>query len=932
MFTHLITREKIYAQQRKYLLGFLILFAGINTWIAGGDSLVALQGLISFGLAYAVGQFNQNNRSIDIILFITAILVPAATGIFLHTDSLPSIFLLVVVLQVIYLIENKTIQTSLIVACIISSCLSSYMQHQTHIYYIAGRALSLSFFAFITTKTINYLLASQKLLQQAFKESTRIGYELDETKAFQRALLDGTNYAIIAVDKKGIITEFNRAASRLLEYEPEEVVGKFTPEIFHDDKEMDERTAEINQRYNAGIHKGILTLIYKNMIGVPNSNEWTYVTKTGKRLHVWLTITTLKDENGRIIGNMGLAQDITAKRLYEQEQHTAATIIANSPSVLFRWAFDVDFTVMYVSANVDRLLGYNSLDFTSLNIRYGNLILQEDFIPLFERFNDAVKNGETIMFNEHRIKHKNGNLIWVEEKIFIKRDDRNEVEYIEGVITDITKNKKAQEDLKESELRYELAVQGSAAGIWDWLDVKKPDLWLSPRYFELLGYHFNEIEPVIDVFREMVHPDDQNIITTNLAAHLENNTPFIAEFRIRKKDGTYAWFSSNGQAHRNSEGTAVRMVGSIIDINTRKINEGLLKQSEERYRLLVEAARDIFYNTDENGRFTYVNEAAVDITEYTVSEILDMRYFDMVGAGYNKRVRAFYQDQIDTRTDVTYLEFPIVTKSGKSKWIGQNVRMVYENGMVISRQAIARDITTLKKTEQQLLQYTKNLEQTAKELDDFFSIVSQGIKSPLRGISHIAEWISEDQGPYLTTESRENIRLLKNLVSKMELFITRLLQYAKAGKNASKKGRINLRAFIEYMVQLHQQNTHINVEIDAVDLEIETESILLEEVLGRLIDNAVKYKNNDSPLIKISCKKQDNRLLFSITDNGPGIEKQYHEKIFSPFQVIELPNGTHKGGVGLAIVKKIISERNEQLWIESEKGKYTKFSFTWNIP
>jgi PAS domain S-box-containing protein len=932
MFIHLITREKIYSQQRKYLLGFLVLFVCANTWIAGGDSLVALQGLTSFGLAYVAGQHSRNKKHIDVVLFIIAILVPTIAGIYLDAENLPSVFFLVIVFQVIYLVENKRTQALLVIACIISSTLCSYIHHQANIYYPAGRALSLSFFAFITSQTINYLLESQNQLQKAFRESTRIGNVLDETKAFQRSLLDGTNYAIIAVDKSGIITEFNRAASRLLEYEPEEVIGKFTPEIFHDNDEMEERTRAINQRYNAGIQKGVMTLIYKNLIGVPNSNEWVYITKSGTRLNVWLTITTLKDENGNVIGNMALAQDITAKRLYEQEQHTAATIIANSPSVLFRWAFDVNFTLMYVSTNVDRLLGYSSLDFTSLNIRYGNLILEEDFVLVFRRFNEAVKSGATTMFNELRIRHKDGNLIWVEEKLFIKRDENNVVEYIEGVITDITKNKQAQEDLMASELRYELAARGTAAGIWDWLDVSNPDLWLSPRYFELLGYQFNEIEPVIDMFRQMVHPDDRGIITSKLASHFEDNVPFIAEFRMRKKDGTYSWFSSSGHAHRNREGKAVRMVGSIIDINSRKINEELLKQSEERYRLLVEAARDIFYNTDKGGHFTYVNEAAADITEYPVAEILNMRYFDMIDAAYKEKVRSFYQNQIDTNTDVTYLEFPIVTKSGKTKWIGQNVRMVYENGTVISRQAIARDITNLKHTEQQLQRYAKSLEHTVKDLDNFFYVVSQGIKSPLRGISHITEWIRTEQEPHLTIESRENIMLLKNLVLKMELFINRLLRYANTGKNASKKTQINVRTFIEYLVELRQQNTHVNVEMDAIDLEVETESILLEQVLSNLLDNAVKFNTSENPLIKISCQKLGNKLVFSVSDNGTGIEKQYHEKIFNPFQVIELPDGTHKGGVGLAIVKKILVERNGHLSIESEPGKGSIFSFTWNIP
>jgi signal transduction histidine kinase len=112
---------------------------------------------------------------------------------------------------------------------------------------------------------------------------------------------------------------------------------------------------------------------------------------------------------------------------------------------------------------------------------------------------------------------------------------------------------------------------------------------------------------------------------------------------------------------------------------------------------------------------------------------------------------------------------------------------------------------------------------------------------------------------------------------------------------------------------------------------IKTERIALEQVFSNLISNAIKYNNSTDPVIEIGYKNGNNFYEFFVADNGPGIEKEFFDKIFIIFQTLQSRDKIESTGVGLAIVKKIIDEKGGKVWVDSEKGLGAKFSFTWPV-
>jgi PAS domain S-box-containing protein len=167
---------------------------------------------------------------------------------------------------------------------------------------------------------------------------------------------------------------------------------------------------------------------------------------------------------------------------------------------------------------------------------------------------------------------------------------------------DVTERRLTDLRLRESLQRYELAVRGTDDGIWDW-NLATNEVYYSPRWLEILGYEEGELSRDVNTYVDLLHPKDHDSLWQAVQAHLAQRTPMDLDVRLRHKSGRYVWANSRGQAAWDETGKPVRMAGSIRDITARKAADELLKQSEARYRALVEANPDAVFRIDRRGRF-----------------------------------------------------------------------------------------------------------------------------------------------------------------------------------------------------------------------------------------------------------------------------------------------------------------------------------------
>lgn len=214
------------------------------------------------------------------------------------------------------------------------------------------------------------------------------------------------------------------------------------------------------------------------------------------------------------------------------------------------------------------------------------------------------------------------------------------------------------------------------------------------------------------------------------------------------------------------------------------------------------------------------------------------------------------------------------------------------------------------------------------ELDQFAYVVSHDLKAPMRGIANIISWIEEDHESDLTPEIKQKLTLIKGRTERLENMINGLLEYARVGKTRKGPELINTTKMLNDLKELivpARVRFHLQSEIP----EVFGERLHLEQVFSNLINNAVKHNTALDPEVRIMAREYETHYEFSVSDNGPGIEKIYFDKIFIIFQTLQERDAFESTGVGLAIVKKIIDDHKGSIKVESELGKGTTFTVRW---
>jgi light-regulated signal transduction histidine kinase (bacteriophytochrome) len=245
---------------------------------------------------------------------------------------------------------------------------------------------------------------------------------------------------------------------------------------------------------------------------------------------------------------------------------------------------------------------------------------------------------------------------------------------------------------------------------------------------------------------------------------------------------------------------------------------------------------------------------------------------------------------------------------------------------VAAQAAIALDNARLFREAQVLI---ADLDKSNRDLDQFAYVASHDLKAPLRGISNLSQWLEEDLGAAITSDAKEQLRLMRNRVQRMEGLINGILDYSRAGRARTKLEAVAVDKLLAETIELCTAPESARVEIDPGMPTLRTERVPLQQVFMNLLGNALKHAKRSDPHVRVQVRETGERFEFSITDNGPGIAPEFHERIWGIFQTLE-PRDTVEGtGIGLSVVKKIVESKRGQVALESQVGAGATFRFTW---
>ncbi|TPM55760.1 hypothetical protein FJ965_30965 [Mesorhizobium sp. B2-2-1] len=218
-----------------------------------------------------------------------------------------------------------------------------------------------------------------------------------------------------------------------------------------------------------------------------------------------------------------------------------------------------------------------------------------------------------------------------------------------------------------------------------------------------------------------------------------------------------------------------------------------------------------------------------------------------------------------------------------------------------------------------------------RELDQFAYIASHDLKAPLRGIGNLVEWLQDDLGEKIEGESIEHMRLLQVRVRRMTALIEGILTYSRAGRQHGSQEQVDTGAVLSEIVDLLNPPEQVRVQWPQRMPTIEAELVPLQQVFMNLIGNAIKFTLavRPDPAIAIEWRDVDDGVEFAITDNGPGIEPQFHDRIWAMFQTLNRRDDVEGTGIGLSVVKKVVERRGGRVSVESLLGEGATFRFVW---
>jgi len=235
----------------------------------------------------------------------------------------------------------------------------------------------------------------------------------------------------------------------------------------------------------------------------------------------------------------------------------------------------------------------------------------------------------------------------------------------------------------------------------------------------------------------------------------------------------------------------------------------------------------------------------------------------------------------------------------------------------------ATEIISVNRQREELLH---NLEMKNQILSDYAHMVSHDLKSPLRSIDSLINWILDDNKSIFDKSTNDNLNLILQNLEKMDALINGILNYSTIDQAGLESYDVDLNHLVSEAIQIIYKPKHIDVFIINELPVIKGDKFRLQQLFLNLIQNAVKSIDKEKGLVEISVKKIDSFWLFTVKDNGKGISPEYHDKIFQIFEKLE--NDQMATGIGLSIVKKIISFYGGQIYLESEVGKGSAFNFT----
>ena len=775
---------------------------------------------------------------------------------------------------------------------------------------------------------------------------------LMESESKYRTIFENTGIAFAVMEEDTTISLMNNEAEKIMGYSKDEIEGKrrWTEFIAKKDDLIKMEKYHRLRRVDPD--------------SAPKKYEFQAVTKGGIIKDIIITISMIPGTEKTIASFLDNTDRKNIERALKESEARYRTIFENT-GIAFM-LIEEDMTISLINEEVEKTFGFYKEEVEGKK-KWTEFVASEDDMKRMKMYHQIRRENPESAPKEYEFHatRKDGNIRNVLVTVSMIPGSKMSI----ASFLDITDRKKIEKALKDSKDEFKTLIENSPLGITRF-NRNLRYVFINPAGANIMG--FPQEEYIGKTYNEIGTPEELlSTVEPLLKRIFKTGKPENFEFTIQGPEGLKYYesrnipeFDENGnvksilavaaditqqkkaqdelkEAHDTLELKVMERTKELKEsnkqlkqeIDERKNAEEALKESEERLKILFEFAPDPYFITDMEGNFSDGNKAAERIIDFKKEEIIGKNLVELGLITGEQIIKAFDLLGKNIKGFATGPEeFILTRKDGKKVPVEITGYPIEIRGQKLVL-GMARDISERKKSEEKLKETIHELKRSNDELQQFAYITSHDLQEPLRTIASFTQLLERRYKNKMGTDADEFIEFIVDAATRMKEMIQGLLDYSRIGTRGGEFSLIDIEeVLITVLSNLHAAISESKAKItyDKLPTVIADKNQLIQ-LFQNMISNAIKFKkDNVAPKIHISAIKDEKKeeFIFSVSDNGIGLEPQYKDKIFEVFKRLHTMDEYKGAGIGLAISKRIIERHGGRIWVESELGEGSTFYFT----
>jgi PAS domain S-box-containing protein len=811
-----------------------------------------------------------------------------------------------------------------------------------------------------SVSAVLFLAMAMYIIFKDLRERKRIEATLVQTTTLQNAILNGAGSSIIAADQNGIITSFNRAAESMLGYRAEQMIGKCSPIVIHDQDEIKARAEVLSAELGTHVEPGFEAFVAKARLGGVDQNEWSYIRKDGSRFPILLSVTALRDRFGIVSGYLGIATDITERKASQERLRQAEArfraLIQGSNDIVAMLA--PSGAMLYVSPAVEEIIGYTPDEVSGKNVF--DFIHPDDFAQAQESFTNTLSVPGMAVPLQLRLRGPLGEYRWVEilannlihdpdlrAVVINARDisERRELERRSALQSSVTAVLADSQSLPD-------AMSRILAAIGEQMDYDLGEVWRVDKELGNLAlvehWHSSAISDtnanefsvgfrlglgeglpgtVWKLADAVLLPDLNNagsFLRTAKSLKMGLSTGFGVPIPFGDQIIAVINFASRRTAVPDPEMLRIfrSLASQIGNFMGRKRAEESAERLRRQTQLILESAGEGIIGIDLRYRITFVNAAAERMLGYRSSELVGRDVFQSL---HPTRADGTPLPQNETPIFAALVEGSLRTLAEGTFWRkdGTSFPVQYIGAPIRGDNAIAGAVLTFQDvTQRREIERMKN---------EFISVVSHELRTPLTSIRGALGLLAGGKVGTFPDKAQRMLDIAVSNTDRLVRLINDILDIERidSGRAAMQKREVRIGELMSQAVDVMRAMSEKNdvlLEVHPLEAKVNVDPDRIIQTLTNLISNAIKFSPPGGK-VTLSATADSETLHLKVADQGRGIPQEMLESIFERFHQVDATDSREKGGtgLGLAICRTIIQQHGGKIWAESIPGQGSNF-------